>query len=140
LLDTNALIWVLAGQPIEADAALAIAAAQAANELFVSPVSAWEAALALQRRNPERRPNLSGQDATTWFRKGRRRIDAKLATVGIRVALEAARIPAAFGHSDPGDCFLIATAHCRRLSLVTRDGPIRDLATANPDYLTVIPC
>lgn len=140
LLDTNALIWVLAGQPIEADAALAIAAAQAANALFVSPVSAWEAALAVRHRNAERRPNLSEQDAATWFRKGRGRLNARLATIGVRVALEAARIPSAFGHSDPGDCFLIATAHCRRFHFVTRDGPIRDLATDNPDYLTVISC
>jgi PIN domain nuclease of toxin-antitoxin system len=140
LLDTNALIWVLAGQPIEADAALAIADAQAADELFVSPVSAWEAALAVRHRNPDRRPNLSEQDAATWFRKGRARLGAKLAAIGIRVALEAARIPSAFSHSDPGDCFLIATAHSKRLAFVTRDGPIRDLATANPGYLSVIRC
>jgi PIN domain nuclease of toxin-antitoxin system len=139
-LDTNALIWFLAEAPIEDEALFAIAEAQAANSLFVSPISAWEAALAIRHRNPARRPDLQGQDAATWFRKGRHKTGAKLVRIGVRVALEAARVPAVYDHGDPGDCYLIATARVQRLTIVTRDGRMRDLATAQPDYLEVVAC
>jgi PIN domain nuclease of toxin-antitoxin system len=140
LLDTNALIWVLSGEEIEAEAAVAISDAQSANSLFVSPISAWEADLAVQHRNPARRPNLSGQDAATWFREGRNRLSARLAKVGVQIAMEAARIPSAVGHADPGDCFLMATARSRGLTFVTRDGLINDLASTHPGYLSVVRC
>lgn len=140
LLDTNALIWLLSGDPLAEPALFAIAEAQAANQLYVSPISAWEAALAQQKPNPARRPNLNGLDAATWFRRGRRNIGARLATISQTVALEAARVPAVYGNGDPGDCFLIATARVRRLALVTRDGSIGELVERRPEYLTVVPC
>ena len=100
LLDTNAFIWFLAKQPMEDDALFAIAEAQAANTLFVSPITAWEAALALQKKSQVRRPDLKGQDAATWFREGRKSTGAKLVSIGPRMALEAARAPLACG-MDP---------------------------------------
>ena len=140
LLDTNALIWFLSAAPLEAEALIAIGEAQAIGTLFVSPISAWEAALALQHRNPDRRPNLSDQDAATWFRKGRLQMGAKLIRIGVRIALEAARVPAACQHGDPGDCYLIATARANRLVIVTRDGFICRLPNNRPGYVEVIPC
>ncbi len=140
LLDTNALIWFVAEEPMEAGALFAIADAQANDRLFVSPVSAWEAALAVQKRNPARRPNLGGEDAGAWFRRARRRTGARLAPIAARVALEAARVPAVFGSGDPGDCFIIATARVRNLAVVTRDGPMTTLAQAQSDYLRLIQC
>jgi len=50
------------------------------------------------------------------------------------------RLPGICGYGDPGDCFLIATAHVENLTLVTRDARIIELANRRPDYLTVIPC
>jgi PIN domain nuclease of toxin-antitoxin system len=140
LLDTNALVWFLAEAPMEDGALFAIAEAQAANTLFVSPISAWEAALAIRRGNPARRPDLQGQDAAAWFRRGRQQTGAKLVKIGVRIALEAARVPATYGRGDPGDCYLIATARVGRLTIVTRDSAMADLADALPDYLQVIPC
>lgn len=140
LLDTNALIWLLSGDPLSDAALFAIAEAQEANQLFVSPISAWEAALAQQKPNPARRPNLNGDDAAAWFRRGRRNIGARLATISQAVALEAARVPAIYGNGDPGDCFLIATARVRELALVTRDRLIAGLADRMPEYLSVIRC
>ena len=49
-------------------------------------------------------------------------------------------IPGVYGSGDPGDCFLIATARVRRLSLVTRDTKIIALAKRERDYLDVIVC
>ncbi|RZF65781.1 PIN domain-containing protein [Sphingomonas populi] len=140
LLDTNALIWFNAGAPLEGEAVFEIATAQRDGTLFVSPISAWEAALALRKANPARRPDLSGDDAATWFRRVRQTSGARLATIGARIALEAARVPDVYGIGDPGDCFIIATARVNDLIVVTRDGPMSDLARARPEYLRLIQC
>lgn len=140
LLDTNALIWFLAEEPLEEEALFAIAEAQAENELYVSPISAWEASLAVRKADAGRRPNLQGQDAATWFRRGRTSTGARLIPIGHRIALEAARVPDIYGIGDPGDCYLIATARVKRLTIVTRDGPMTQLAADQPDYLELIQC
>jgi len=140
LLDTNALIWLLAGEPMTVESLIAIADARQQGRLYVSPISAWEAALAVRKTNPVRRPDLSGLDAAGWFRAGRTALGARLIPIGQSIALEAARVPAHLGHKDPGDCFLLATAHLRRLPLVTRDAAIDRLATDNPDYVEVVVC
>lgn len=75
-----------------------------------------------------------------WFPLALRRAGAKLATITPAIAAEAAFVPAIYGRGDPGDCFLIATARVRGLSLVTRDGPILQLALARPAYLQVLEC
>jgi PIN domain nuclease of toxin-antitoxin system len=137
-MDTNALIWFLNGDYLDAGALVAIAEAQSTNGVFVSPMSAWEAALAV--RKVHRRPNLGGRDAADWFRTVLRIPGARLARPGSRIALEAAKVPSIFGHGDPGDCFLIATAHVKRLPLITRDVRIRQLAAERPEYLKAIPC
>jgi PIN domain nuclease of toxin-antitoxin system len=138
LLDTNAMIWFLAEEPMEAAALYAIAEAQAAGQLYVSPISAWEAALALAK--PSRQPNLSGQDAATWFKKGRKQLGARLLTPGIAVGLEAARVPAIYGSGDPGDCYIIASARVGRHTVVTRDRRMRSLHARLPAYLATIGC
>jgi PIN domain nuclease of toxin-antitoxin system len=57
-----------------------------------------------------------------------------------RISLEAANVVTATGHKDPGDCFLMASARVRRISLVTRDEIILSICAASPDYLSVIEC
>lgn len=140
LLDTNALLWLVETKPMRAIAMVAIADAQAAGTLYVSPVTAWEIALASRKKDPAKRPDLRGLDAATWFRQARRRADAKLVLIGLQIALEAARVPAVLGDGDPGDCFIVATARVKRLAVVTRDGTLQAVAAAQPDYLDILPC
>ena len=140
LLDTNALIWFETGRAMREEALLAIVGAQTAGTLFVSPITAWEAALAVRKKDPAKRPDLGGVDAASWFREARKRARARLILIGSRIALEVARVPAVFGHADPGDCFIIATAHVAKLAVVTRDRAVEALAAAQPDYLDVVPC
>jgi PIN domain nuclease of toxin-antitoxin system len=140
LLDTNALVWFSNGEPLEDIALFEIATAQAERSLFVSPITAWEAALALRKANPDRRPNLNGDDAATWFRRARQASGARLVPIGARIALEAARVPSIFGIGDPGDCYIIATARANDLIVVTRDGPMTALAQDQPDYLRLLQC
>jgi PIN domain nuclease of toxin-antitoxin system len=140
LLDTNALIWFLAAEFMEPEALVAITRAQKACSLYLSPVTAWEAALALNKTNPAKRPNLNGQDAATWFRQACATTGAKIARIGSRIALEAARVPLVSGNGDPGDCFIIATARVSKLAVVTRDRTMQRLCANDPNYLRTIAC
>ena len=140
LLDSNALVWLVGTKPMHPTALLAITNAQAAGTLYVSPVTAWEIALASQKKNPGKRPDLGGLGAATWFRQARRRADAKLVLIGSQIALEAARVPAILGQGDPGDCFIVATARVKHLAVVTRDGRLQAFAAAHPTYLDLLPC
>jgi PIN domain nuclease of toxin-antitoxin system len=88
LLDTNAVIWFMARNRLEPAALEAIAAAQSAGNVFISPISIWEAALALRKRHDQ--PDLGGRDAAQWFRAVLKVPGFKLANLTRRVALEAA--------------------------------------------------
>ncbi len=140
LLDTNALIWFLAAEFMEPEALVAITQAQRAGSLYLSPITAWEAALALNKANPAKRPNLNGQDAAAWFRQGCVTTGAKIVRIGSRIALEAARVPLVSGNGDPGDCFIIATARVSKLAVVTRDGIMQRLSANDHNYLRAIGC
>ncbi len=122
------------------EALVAITQAQKAGSLYLSPVTAWEAALALNKANPAKRPNLNGQDAATWFRQACATTGAKIARIGSRIALEAARVPLVSGNGDPGDCFIIATARVSKLAVVTRDGNMQRLSANDPNYLKTMAC
>ena len=76
----------------------------------------------------------SGQSYTLPRSTGR----PLLLDIDPRIAIEAAAVPAIYGYGDPGDCFLIATARIRKLTLVTRDTRIIALAKREPAYLTVM--
>lgn len=140
LLDTHVLLWLLNGDPIASAATLAISQAQRSGSLYVSPVSAWEVGVALGKENPAHRPNLHGLPPDQWFRSAVSALKAKVPQLNLAVAVETAAVPAVYGHGDPGDCFLIATARVRKLSLATRDARILELAKRETDYLTVIAC
>ena len=140
LLDTVALVRFVAAAPMEDDALIAIAAAQAADQVYVSPIVAWEVATAVAKPNPAKRPDLGGRSPADWFNIARRLTGAKLAPFGHRISLEAARVPAIYGQSDPGDCFMIATARVRNFTIITSDGPMTALSVSDPSFLSVIRC
>lgn len=138
LLDTNALIWFTTRGRMTPSALEAIAAAQNAGGVFVSPISAWETGLALAKRHG--RPDLGAQDVGRWFRDSLKLPGMRLVVPNQRIAIEAAKVPGVLGRGDPGDCFLIATACIKKVPIVTRDRHMRRLATMHPEYLTVIQC
>jgi PIN domain nuclease of toxin-antitoxin system len=138
LLDTHAIIWFMARDRLERPALDAIAKAQSVGNVLISPISIWEAALALRKRHSQ--PDLGGRDAAQWFRAVLGIPGFKLANMTRRIALEAAQVPAILGHGDPGDCFLIATARVKRVPIVTRDHQILRLAQTRSNYLSAIRC
>lgn len=137
-MDTNALIWFANGDAISQPALNAIAAAQNSTQVYVSPISAWEAALASKKHG--RRPDLGGRSASEWFKAVLRLPGIKLVGSSRRIALEAAEVPEAYGSGDPGDCFLMATARVKRIPIVTRDAAMIGISEVNPRYLRAIPC
>jgi len=141
LLDTHALFWLVSGEDTLTDQALVeIGLAQAAGNLYVSPISAWELSVAAQKPRAAGRPHLGADPADRWFKEAMNATAAKIIPIHQKIALEAAKVVIETGHKDPGDCYLIGTARARRMPLVTRDKAIRDIADNVPDYLSVIIC
>jgi PIN domain nuclease of toxin-antitoxin system len=139
LLDTHALYWlVTAAGELSEEALLSIAANQSAGTLYVSPITAWE--LAIASRKPAHRdpPNLGSRSPSKWFSEAIVEVDAKIIPIKQRIACEAAAVAMDTGHRDPGDCYLIATARVKRIPIITRDSIMRSLAS--PGYLDVVVC
>ena len=137
LLDTHALLWFVRGDQMSEEALHAIGAAQNFRTLYVSAITAWEVGNA--ERKHTNRPEL-GTTPEMWFRQALRLTGAKLATITPAIAAATASVPVIYGRGDPGDCFLIATAKVRRLSLVTRDGSTLQLARDRPHYIQTVEC
>ncbi len=138
LLDTHTLYWLVSGvQPLADEALVAIGESQRARRLFVSPITAWELAIAAQKPAHKDPPQLNSA-VSKWFRAALRATSAKIIPIQQRIAVEAADVAVKTGHKDPGDVYLIATARVRKIPIVTRDAIICRLA--NDGYLNVILC
>ncbi|RKE83720.1 type II toxin-antitoxin system VapC family toxin [Rhizobium sp. AG855] len=137
LLDTHALYW-LAHEPsrLSGDAVLLIGRSQAGGSLFVSPISAWELALAARKKNNA--PLVGVTSLPKWFDETCSSLGARVAVIDLSIALAAAEVVEKTGHKDPGDCYLMATARVLNVPLITRDAAI--LAIASRGYLKAHPC
>lgn len=141
MLDTHALFWLVSGEDALTEQALvAIGENQAEGKLFVSPITAWELSVATQKNRVAGRPHLGDESPARWFRQAVIATDAKVIPINQRISCEAADVVVNTGHRDPGDCFLIATARVRKLSMVTRDKVIQQIAAGDGYYLDVISC
>jgi len=140
LLDSHILLWLQLQMPLDSGALLRITQARASQRLFMSDISIWELGVAAHKKNFERRPDLRGLSVQQWFAKTTAQFQIRPLRISQGIALEAANVPGTYGSGDPGDCFLIATARVRRLSLVTRDTKMIALAKREPDYLDVTVC
>ncbi len=117
LLDTHILVWAVA-DPARLNPLIAEQIAAPDNELWFSPISAWELALLAERGRISLSP-----DAIRWT-------DAAVASLGLReaplnlsVAFESRRLEVPT--SDPADRFIAATARVYDCTLVTADAVLR---------------
>lgn len=123
LLDTCAAIWILKNAPLSDQAIAALDnAADQSEDVFISPITAWEFGLQKAR----------GRAA---FAIEPRMIFANLTAIaGISIAglspevLIASTDLPGFDNRDPADRILIATAREYGLRIVTRDQKILDYA------------
>jgi PIN domain nuclease of toxin-antitoxin system len=97
----------------------------AENELWLSPISVWEALVL----HAKRRVSLAGE-LSQWVAKSTANFSEAPLTFGIARATH----DLGFAHRDPADRFLVATAKVLDLTLVTADerllglGEIKTLA------------
>jgi PIN domain nuclease of toxin-antitoxin system len=137
LLDTHALLWLVTSPEILSEESLiAIGEAQEANKVFVSPITAWELAIAVTKKNNA--PDLGNLSVKDWYNTAIAQIGAKVVPVGTAIALQSADMIAETNHKDPGDCYIISTARYKKVPVVTRDGIIRQIGATG--FVDVIVC
>jgi PIN domain nuclease of toxin-antitoxin system len=114
LLDTHIWLWSL-GEPQRLSRRVAKALDDRQNELWLSPISMWEAFLLFRKK----RVRIS-TDFTTWLATSLSTLPVIEAPLTFEVArtLPSLSVP----HEDPADLFLAATAKAFDLTLVTADG------------------
>ncbi len=123
-------------ETLHEDALVAIAAAQETGKLFVSPITAWELAIAVNKR--ANAPNIGNFTVKDWFKAAVAATSSKIVPISQAVALEAANMITTTAHKDPGDCYIIATARYKKVPVVSRDGIMSQIAETG--YIEVVGC
>ena len=120
LLDTCAFLWALQ-DPGRLSVPARVALTDPANSVHVSVVSFWEISLkvglgkmALEGAEPEDFPRFAGEEG--WV----------ILPLSPGIASSAARLPRLPHHRDPFDRLLVWSAIRENLTLVSRDGLMRD--------------
>jgi PIN domain nuclease of toxin-antitoxin system len=116
LLDTHIWVWTVL-EPARLSRRVRSALARASNELWLSPISAWEV-LTLAERG---RIKL-GDEPTKWVTAAIACTPAQEAVLNFEIAIRAPEIMRT--HADPADRFLVATALVYGLTLVTADNSL----------------
>lgn len=113
LLDTHIWLWALL-EPDRIAPRLARRLEDQANELWLSPMSMWEALLLAERGRIE----VSG-NGPDWLSQALRAMPVRDATLTREVALASRSLDVP--HEDPADRFIAASALVYELTLVTAD-------------------
>jgi PIN domain nuclease of toxin-antitoxin system len=119
LLDTHIWIWSIS-EPGKLSRRIVREIEDQSNELWLSPVSIWEALLLHNKR----RIHFEGT-ARDWVAKSTSRFREAPLTAEIAVAAHELSL----ANADPADRFLAATAEILRLTLVTADIRLLGLGT-----------
>lgn len=113
LLDTHIWIWSLV-DPARLTPRVRGALQDAKTEVWLSPISVWEAILLAERGRLALEP-----DPASWVREQLATGLFREAALTWDVAVESRRL--ALEHDDPADRFIAATARVHDLTLVTSD-------------------
>ena len=113
LLDTHVWIWHLQGSGNLPESLKAILA-DPQTDLWVSPISAWEAMMLAEKGKIRLEPN-----AGTCIRKALDTGNFKQAPLNMEVAIKSREVN--LPHQDPADRFLAATALVYDIPLATVD-------------------
>jgi PIN domain nuclease of toxin-antitoxin system len=113
LLDTHIWLWSL-GEPQRLSGRVAKEIDDRQNELWLSPISIWEAFLLVSKKRIKIEP-----DFMTWLSASL----GVLPVVEAPLTFEVIRALPTLGlpHDDPADLFLAATAKAFDLTLITAD-------------------
>jgi PIN domain nuclease of toxin-antitoxin system len=117
LLDTHIWAWSVL-EPRRLGRRVKAEIARPTNELWLSPISAWEVLMLTERGR------MRLDDPRKWVIDAFRGTPAREAVLNVEVAVRSRDIMAA--HLDPADRFLVATALVYGLTLVTADERLID--------------
>ncbi len=113
LLDTHIWLWGLL-DPERLTPAVRRALRSAENELWLSPISVWEAVILVERgRLKVKRP------VAEWVEQMVQALPRREAPLTHEIAVASRQLK--LSHQDPADRFLAATAKVMGLTLVTAD-------------------
>jgi PIN domain nuclease of toxin-antitoxin system len=133
LLDTCAMIWMGENEALSAEAVAAMdAVSDRAEQMFLSPISAWEIAM-LASKGRFASP-LAPQN---WFDRFKAGANIRLAPLSSDLLIASSFLPGR-PPNDPIDRIIIATARNDSLTLVTRDRAI--LAYGKAGHVSVLEC
>ena len=118
LLDTHIILWS-AAEPERLPSNIAVELNSDNNELWFSPISAWEIFLLAEKGRI-----ALGSDSVKSVREIFREVPLKEAPINLEVAVKTRSFN--LPHQDPADRFLAATAAVYDLTLVTADARIID--------------
>jgi len=118
LLDTHIWLWSLL-EPLRLGPQVRQELTNLDNELWLSPISTWEALLLNARGRFRLPPDVHG-----WMAQATRQFREAPLTHEIAIASQQLPLP----HWDPADRFLAATAQILDLTLVTADKRLLGLA------------
>lgn len=117
LLDTHTWLWYLLGDERLPSAHRALITA-AENQLYLSPISVWEAHLLIERKR------IAVEEAASqWIHKSMQVLPLREAVLSFEVAQKARNLSLA--HQDPADRFIAATASALKMPLLTSDARLR---------------
>lgn len=122
LLDTHIWLWALL-DPDRLSPTVRAALASSENELWLSPISVWEAHLLAERG----RVRIDSAPAE-WVERMVQALPRREASLTTDIAVASRRL--ALAHEDPADRFLAATAQVLGLTLVTADARL----TSSTEY------
>lgn len=113
LLDTHIWIWSLL-EPERLSRRVVERLEDPANELWLSPISIWEASLLADRERI-----VVGDSPTRWIGSALREFPVREAPLTREVAIASRTVD--LPHQDPADRFIAASAMVHDLALVTAD-------------------
>lgn len=113
LLDTHIWLWALL-EPERLSPAVRTALESNENELWISPISVWEALLLAERGRVR-----VATAPTEWVEAMVRAVPRREAALTHDIAVASRQLT--LSHEDPADRFLAATAQVMGLTLVTAD-------------------
>lgn len=131
-MDTCAILYVAEARFANNEASEKVEVAAQHDELFVSPISAWE----IGRLSASGRLPIT-TDPLAFFTGFLAATGAKLCSMEPNLLIESSYLPGKF-HMDPVDRILVATARVHGYALVTSDRAI--LNYGQDGYLKTLAC
>ena len=116
VLDTHALVWLLAGnRRLSPAVARVVRQAADTNQAFVSAITPWEIAMLVAKNRL-----TFACDVRTWLDDALGQPGISLAPLLPAIAVDSTRLPGTI-HGDPADRIIVATARHLRATLITAD-------------------